>query len=1162
VASIYSAGSASVQIVPDFTNAQRRIGQWFSQQNDMKVKVKPDLSNAELAGLRARVESQRPDMKVGVDKKHLSKQMVMAVDFMTGTSAVQNALMKLFNIRGMIITNLAGAGVAIGSALGAGLTHAVVASAAMLPALISAAAIPIGTAILGSQGIGDAFKALGGTTQADAKKLAEAMKNLAPAARDFVTQVHSLAPAFKDLRLDVQQHLFAGLGDTIKNLGQKMLPMLRGHLTGIADEIGGMGKAIAGALSSDSNVADFAHTIDNVKVALHGITGAIAPLWSVFQNLATVGSDFLPGLTKGFGDLATRFAAFIQNARDTGQLRDFIAGIFNGLKDIWGVAKNLGGILKSVFTSAMPAGEQLVKILKIFSGDLNDFLGTDLAQNSLHKFFEGLTSAIGSLTPGLTSLTESLVTSVLPAMSGLAQVVAPIVSTLLVQFADLLRTLGPLFYPALANALSVALGALTPLIDVFSHLATTVLPVVIDAIRRVAPLFAKLAEGIGEALVRAIEIVAPLLPKLVDAIQAIAEALVPFILQVVNLAVDFLPPLVAVLGGLAKALEFIAPMLPILVTGFVALKVVGGLSILLEGLAAKLLAAAIATDVLSTSTTGLVRRGMSNALLNAAGGAEKLKNAMGAIGPIAAGVGVFFGLFLMAIQDADQKTNAWAEALLKGGQAARTAAAEMATVHQNVEKVTTGFTGFIAKFTFGGDALQTAAKHYDTAGQKATELWKAMSPLEQATSKVEYWQNELNYRLKEYGQGSPEVEAAQRRFHYWSGEVAHQQDMQGEATKTATQRIQEQADAQRATVDAQLAYEQAVLGVHSAMAEYNKTMADGTATDDDRSRASIGVRQSILDVADAAKKKAEQENAGKDATVIAGLANQAYLQTLKDQAAQLSGPAKDAMDAYIRDYENMHGPLAQARADVADLGVTIKGTPDSKHIEIDAPTEDQKRRLMDLGYRIDVLPGGKTVIVDVDTAAGKAEIDNFVALIEKKNPKLHVNIVGNTLVSVGGLGGQGGLHQAQGGIVHAFRDGGFEPMKAGIAQVVKPNTWRIIGDRVKDDEAYIPLNSDPRSQTILATAADQMGFGLVENAAGNLFAPPGMSSVYTGPGRESLAAAERDAAARRASRGGIEGGASTIAGFVNNGTVVTTDLDEISRKSRIGTQRALAVAGL
>lgn len=48
-----------------------------------------------------------------------------------------------------------------------------------------------------------------------------------------------------------------------------------------------------------------------------------------------------------------------------------------------------------------------------------------------------------------------------------------------------------------------------------------------------------------------------------------------------------------------------------------------------------------------------------------------------------------------------------------------------------------------------------------------------------------------------------------------------------------------------------------------------------------------------------------------------------------------------------------------------------------------------------------------------------------------------------------------------------------------IAQAVPPNTWRVIGDRMRDDEAFIPINDFERSQQILAATAHRVGFTLL-----------------------------------------------------------------------------------
>ena len=76
-----------------------------------------------------------------------------------------------------------------------------------------------------------------------------------------------------------------------------------------------------------------------------------------------------------------------------------------------------------------------------------------------------------------------------------------------------------------------------------------------------------------------------------------------------------------------------------------------------------------------------------------------------------------------------------------------------------------------------------------------------------------------------------------------------------------------------------------------------------------------------------------------------------------------------------------------------------------------------------------------------------------------------------------------------------------------IAAVVPPNTWRVVGDRMTDDEAFIPINNSARSKSILALTASRMGFGLSPMAEGGVqaqqvgamapMAAQGASSSYT-----------------------------------------------------------------
>ena len=90
------------------------------------------------------------------------------------------------------------------------------------------------------------------------------------------------------------------------------------------------------------------------------------------------------------------------------------------------------------------------------------------------------------------------------------------------------------------------------------------------------------------------------------------------------------------------------------------------------------------------------------------------------------------------------------------------------------------------------------------------------------------------------------------------------------------------------------------------------------------------------------------------------------------------------------------------------------------------------------------------------------------------------------------------IPHANGGILEHFAKGGLKPMDP-VAQMVKPNTWRVVGDRMKDDEAYIPLDGSSRSKSILFEAIERMP-GLFMEKGGLLkaFATGGVASPAAG----------------------------------------------------------------
>lgn len=145
-------------------------------------------------------------------------------------------------------------------------------------------------------------------------------------------------------------------------------------------------------------------------------------------------------------------------------------------------------------------------------------------------------------------------------------------------------------------------------------------------------------------------------------------------------------------------------------------------------------------------------------------------------------------------------------------------------------------------------------------------------------------------------------------------------------------------------------------------------------------------------------------------------------------------------------------------------------------MKIDANPDLAVAKLDALKSRIDGTVG--TVRVNADVGQAERDISN---LARPRTSTLTVNIQTT-----------GSLPNASGNIVPAgfsfFANGGFAKMSAGRAAIVPPNSPRVIGDRSRDNEAYIPINSSPRSRGLLGVTAAMMGFGLMPMAAGGIVA--------------------------------------------------------------------------
>lgn len=179
-----------------------------------------------------------------------------------------------------------------------------------------------------------------------------------------------------------------------------------------------------------------------------------------------------------------------------------------------------------------------------------------------------------------------------------------------------------------------------------------------------------------------------------------------------------------------------------------------------------------------------------------------------------------------------------------------------------------------------------------------------------------------------------------------------------------------------------------------------------------------------------------------------------------------------------------------------ELGI-IKGQLDDpsmagKDIHMRTISAEAEAKLIDLGFKVTHMPDG-TVTISGNTSPAQSALDSFLSTPAVKYVTLIMNQ--STADQYRGPDSIAGI--ASGAYLKAFATGGFNrltPMSAGVATVVPPNTWRVVGDRMVDDEAYIPINRSQRSQAILYRTAQEMGFDLIRRFAVGGIASPGGSS--------------------------------------------------------------------
>lgn len=423
--------------------------------------------------------------------------------------------------------------------------------------------------------VADAARALAqaqGDAASQTSKLAQAMAKLSPNARAFVNEVKAMAPAWHDLKLDVQDALFAGLGRRLSEVSRQIIPTLRTGLAGTATELNGMAKGVLNSVASLQKTGLLAKVFDGVRTSLGKISKIPAQLVEGLAKLSVAAAPAFDRLTKGAGGAMDKLMVKLDEGMKSGKLTEAIDTALNVAVQFGKVLADVFGILKNVMGAAATAGGDFFGTIGAALKEIRRITALPEVQAALKAIF----SALNAVAKLLATTLGAALQAVLPVLAALAPSViqlADILGPVLAQLAETLgaallpiaKTLGPVLVVA-GKAFGALVKALSPLLPVIGELIAKMLPsltplldVLVTVFTALAPVISLVAKVLGATL-------GPIITSLAKVFAEIAKQFAVQFLLILKQLIPIIPMLIPVVLQLAKSLTEIllalAPLLP------------------------------------------------------------------------------------------------------------------------------------------------------------------------------------------------------------------------------------------------------------------------------------------------------------------------------------------------------------------------------------------------------------------------------------------------------------------------------------------------------------------------------------------------------------------------------------------------------------------------
>ncbi|MFE4420448.1 peptidoglycan DD-metalloendopeptidase family protein [Streptomyces sp. NPDC056817] len=423
--------------------------------------------------------------------------------------------------------------------------------------------------------VADAMRSVAEAQQnaaAQTSKLDTAMANLSPNARAFVQTLQDMEPAWKAMRLDVQDSLFAGLGAKLQTVGGQVLPTVRAGLKGAADQLNIMGKNALDAFGNLEKAGTLKQVFDGIKSSLSNLSRIPGQLVTALGQLSVAARPAFDRMTGGLAESMDKWMGKLDKGLKSGRLEEAISTALDVAVKFGKVLADLGGIISGILQAASAAGGDFFGVIGAALAEIRRIIKSPEIQAALTEIFRALNAVAGMLAGALGQAIQALLpvlAELSPAVIQITKILGPVITQVIkdlgAALAPVAKALGPVLVAA-AQAIGDLVLAISPLLPVVGDLVAALLPALVPLIQTLGKIFQKLAPVV-EIIANLLGVtLRPVIEALAGVLVEIAMAFADQFLAILQQLMPVIPQLIPVVIQLAKSITEIllavTPLLP------------------------------------------------------------------------------------------------------------------------------------------------------------------------------------------------------------------------------------------------------------------------------------------------------------------------------------------------------------------------------------------------------------------------------------------------------------------------------------------------------------------------------------------------------------------------------------------------------------------------